>query len=141
MQSLERLAVSIGTAVGLPTLVSQRLYRFLVMGVPVAAVYVAAMMFMTDVVGVNAAIASIVAFVAGGIVSYAGNTLWGFSSRISTRTGGRFAAVTILTFVLTIVVSAVMEHLRFNSFTIGVFTAVMGAGVNFIGHNLFTYNE
>lgn len=141
MQSLERLAVSIGTAVGLSSVVSQRLYRYLVMGVPVAVVYVAAMMFVSDVLGAPAAIGSIAAFVSGGVVSYIGNTLWGFSSQISRRTGGRFAAVILLTFVLTIVVAAVMEHLRFNSFSIGVFTAVMGAGVNFVGHNLFTYNK
>jgi putative flippase GtrA len=136
---LERLAIRILSVARVEEALARRIYRFLVVGVGTTAIYLASMLALVRFAGVSATAGAVTAFFIGGASSYVGNTLWGFGSKISARTGFRFALVTALGLGLNAGIAWGMEHLRFHYVAIGVVTAVAIPTYNFIAHSLFTY--
>lgn len=135
----EALAIRVLAVARVNEVLARRLYRFVVIGVGTTAIYLGAMLGLVRFVGFSATAAAVTAFFIGGASSYVGNTLWGFGSKISARTGSRFALVTALGLALNAGIAWSMEHLGFHYVSIGVVTAVAIPIFNFAGHSLFTY--
>jgi putative flippase GtrA len=137
----ERMAIRLAAAAGLDAQVARRLFRFLVMGIASAGSYVAVMHLAVVGLGLSATASSIIAFFAGGLVSYIGNTLWGFGAVVTPATASRFLLVILVTLGINTALAWIMELLGIHHLIIGLVSVVVVAACNFIGHSVFTYRE
>jgi len=137
----EERALGLTSSLGLDRVFARRLLRFLVIGVGSAAAYVATLNLLVVSAGLGVTPSAVIAFVAGGVVSYVGNTLWGFGAAVSPRTVSRFALVTLVTFAINTCLAWALELAGVHHLLISLVTVVVVATCNFIGHSLFTYRE
>lgn len=136
---VERCFTGLCAAAGLNRTIARRLYRFLVVGVASSGTYVACMNLGVSALKLPPVASAVIAYVLGGVVSYVGNTLWGFGAKIGGRTAWRFVAVILTVLILNSLLVGALSRLHVHPFLISLVTAVFIAVMNFIGHSLFTY--
>jgi len=135
----EAIVLRLAGIVNLDRGFARRLYRFLVIGVGSAGVYVGGLNLCVMAFGMSATAGAVVAYVAGGVVSYVGNTLWGFGAALTPATASRFVLVIFTTFCLNTGLAWGLEHGGVHHLVISLVTALAVAACNFAGHSLFTY--
>lgn len=135
----ETLGVKILGWFGLPPALARQLIRFGVVGVCAAAVYVGTMALVVDVLGRSIVSGAVVAFVAGTVVSYAGNALWSFEARLTLGNAARFTAITVAGLVLNIAIAWAGERLGAGYLLVSLIVMVTVPIFNFVGHRLVTF--
>lgn len=103
------------------------------------AIHVAVAMLLITRLAVAPYIANPIAFVIATCFSYATNTLWSFSARMSHRTLWRYVSVSVVSCLATAAVSAAAESAHLD-YRIGIaLVIVIVTPVNFALHSLWTY--
>jgi putative flippase GtrA len=115
--------------------------RFGTTGVLATAVHVVVAVSFISQFGVRPYIANPIAFLIATSFSYAINTLWSFSSRMSHRTLWRYATVSVVVCVATMAIAAAAEQARWD-YRIGIMLViVLVTPTTFTLHSLWTYRQ
>lgn len=115
--------------------------RFGVVGALATATHVATAWLALRGLGLDAAPANGIAFVVASIVSYAGNTWWGFSARPALRNVWRFGLVSLVALVLTMAIAGAVEAAGGHD-ALGIMAVVtLVPAATFAAHRHFTYRR
>lgn len=137
----EELGVAFLGLLGVSTTTARQIVRFCVVGVFSVGTYVAVMSLMVDVLGTSIVIGSIFAFIIGTSVSYAGNAVWSFDARPSTRNATRFFVVVFLGMLLNMAIAWIGQRIGVSHLVVSAVVIVMVPTFNFIGHRLVTFSR
>jgi putative flippase GtrA len=124
---------------GCSAVTARQLIRFGVVGICAASVYVCAMALVVDAIGWSIVTGAVIAFVAGTAVSYAGNALWNFQTRLTPGNAVRFLAVTAAGMLVNVAIAWLGESLGAGYLLVSLMVMVVVPLFNFVGHRLVTF--
>jgi len=136
---LERLGVRILGWLGFSAETARQLIRFVLVGLVAAVVYVAIMALIVDGLGGRVLWAAFFAFVIGTAVSFIGNALWSFESRLSAGKALWFFAINTTGLGLNMLIAWVMERAGVHYLLISLTVLIVVPMFNFAGHRLITF--
>jgi putative flippase GtrA len=119
----------------------ERAVRFLLIGVLSFLAYLGVLSIVIDLLRGSVTLGVVAGFAVGTAVSYVGNALWAFDSRMTTRSAGKFLIVIAVGLIANILIARTMEYLGFHYFAITVAIFVIVPALNFLGHHLWTFQE
>ena len=141
--SLGGVSINVASTPAQPTLPillrSQLWMRFFLVGVLSSLGYVLIMTMSVDGMGWRPTHGAVLAFMAGTIISYMGNTCWTFESTPTSRNLFRFSMVIAASFIVNIVMAWSLEHLGFHHIVISIAILTTVPVLNYFGHRLWTY--
>jgi len=121
--------------------IQRQIVAFGLVGGASAAVYTATQTLAIEIGRIPVLAAALLAFVAGTLVSWIGNSRATFHVPLSTRTAWRFGIVTGLGMLLNLGIVAFVEALGGHyGFGIAAVLVIVPA-FNFLGHRLWTFRE
>jgi len=113
--------------------------RFGITGLVTTGIHVAVAMTLIDRLGALPHVANPIAFLVATSFSYATNTLWSFSHRMSHRTLLRYACVSLFGCLTTAAIAAAAEAMRLD-YRIGILLVIaLVTPATFALHSLWTY--
>lgn len=119
----------------------QRLIKFTVVGLSVAAFHYGMAVLLVEVIGLHPAPANSAAFLMAALLSYTLQTLWTFESRFTARNAARFVMVILLGVLVSWTTSTLVGILGWP-YRVGVLLVlVLIPGLNFVLHYAWTYAE
>lgn len=113
--------------------------RFLIVGVISSLGYVVVMTMSVAHFGWRPTLGAVLAFVAGTVISYVGNTRWTFQSSVTSRNLARFSAVIAAGFILNVVMAWSLEQLGLHHIFISLVILVTVPIFNYFCHRFWTY--
>jgi len=120
---------------------SSRTLRFIAVGIVASIFYLVTMSLMVDGLGQSTTAGAIASFVIGTLISYIGNTLWTWETRMSGAVFWRFLVVVSLGMLLNIVLAYVLEQQGVHHLLIGLIILVSIPIFNFVAHEFWTYRR
>lgn len=124
-----------------PAFPLRRLARFGTTGVLATGIHVLVAVTLITRLGVLPYLANSIAFLAATGFSYATNTLWSFSSRISRQTLWRYAGVSALGCLATMAIAASAERAHWD-YRVGIALVIaIVTPITFGLHSLWTYRS
>jgi putative flippase GtrA len=118
---------------------ARRALRFACSGILVSCVHAAIALALLQFVLTSPALANGAAFVAATALSYALNTLWSFSSRLTGRTLRRFLAVSVCGMMLAMGIARLAQGAGLADWQGIVAVVLVIPPVTFLLHNFWTY--
>jgi putative flippase GtrA len=114
-------------------------FRFAWVGVGVTALHVVSATWLITIQELSPVVANGFAFVLATLVSYIANTLWSFKRSLTSISLLRFAGVSLLGLLVTLVVSAAAEFVGLDYYY-GIFAVVLAVpSFSFFLHRIWTY--
>lgn len=119
--------------------VSSAAWRFALVGVSATAIHVVIAAGLIEVERVHPGVANGVAFVVANLSSYLTNTLWSFEAPIRLANWGRYIAVSVSVWSLTVAVAWLVE-VTGGHYLVGIALVVLLVPpLSFLAHREFTY--
>jgi putative flippase GtrA len=137
--SAEAFGIRILGWVGFSPVTARQLIRFGVVGVCAAAVYVGVTALLVERLGQSILVGTVVAFVVGSAVSYAGNALWSFEAQPTPGNAASFAAVVLAGLLVNALIALTGEHLGVGYLVVNFTVLIVVPAFNFVGHRLVTF--
>ena len=136
---LEGLGVRILGWFGLSAELARQLIRFFVVGGGAAVTYVAVMAIVVDGFGGRVLLGAFLAFVIATLVSFVGNALWSFGSRLSSAKAAVFFAVNTAGLGLNMAIAWLLERMGVHYLLIALTVLIVVPMFNFAGHRMITF--
>jgi len=136
---LEGLGVHILGWCGLSPETARQLIRFFLVGGVAAVTYVAVMAVVVDGFGGRVLLGAFLAFVLATAVSFVGNALWSFGSRLTAAKAAMFFAVNTVGLGLNMVIAWLLERAGVHYLLISLTVLIVVPMFNFAGHRLITF--
>jgi putative flippase GtrA len=137
--ALEGLGVRILGGFGLSAGLARQLIRFFMVGGIAAIAYVAVMAIVVDGFGGRVLLGAFLAFVLATLVSFVGNALWSFGSRLTPVKAAMFFAVNTVGLGLNMLIAWLLERAGVHYLLISLTVLVVVPVFNFAGHRLITF--
>ncbi|MBL0405065.1 GtrA family protein [Microvirga aerilata] len=112
---------------------------FLAVGAVSSIAYLAVMSAGRGWLGLSITISAFFAFCMGTAISYLGNTLFTFRSKVNGGTLARFLSVVVAGLVVNQAIAYGLNEVGVHYFFIALTVFVVVPVINFIGHSIFTY--
>ena len=136
---LEALGVRILGWFGLSAGLARQLIRFFVVGGAAAIAYVAVMAIVVDGFGGRVLLGAFLAFVLATLVSFVGNALWSFGTRMTAAKATMFFAVNTVGLGLNMAIAWLLERIGVHYLLIALTVLIVVPLFNFAGHRLITF--
>lgn len=136
---LEGLGIRILGWLGLSPGTARQLIRFFVVGGLAAVTYVAMMAAVVDGFGGRVLLGAFLAFVIATLVSFVGNALWSFGSRLTAAKAAMFFAVNTMGLGLNMLIAWLLERAGVHYLLISLTVLIVVPLFNFAGHRLITF--
>jgi putative flippase GtrA len=136
---LEGLGVRILGWFGLSADLARQLIRFFAVGGLAAITYVAVMAVVVDGFGGRVLLGAFLAFVLATLVSFVGNALWSFGSRLTPAKAATFFAINTGGLGLNMLIAWLLERAGVHYLLISLTVLVVVPLFNFAGHRLITF--
>ena len=136
---LEGLGVRVLGWVGLSADLARQLIRFFMVGGLAAVTYVAVMAIVVDGFGGRVLLGAFFAFVLATLVSFVGNALWSFGSRLTPAKAAMFFAVNTVGLGLNMLIAWLLERAGVHYLLISLTVLIVVPLFNFAGHRLITF--
>jgi putative flippase GtrA len=137
--ALEGLGVRILGGFGLSAGLARQLIRFFMVGGIAAIAYVAVMAIVVDGFGGRVLLGAFLAFVLATLVSFVGNALWSFGSRLTPVKAAMFFAVNTVGLGLNMLIAWLLERAGVHYLLISLTVLFVVPLFNFAGHRLITF--
>lgn len=136
---LEGLGVRVLGWFGLSPDLARQLIRFFMVGGLAAITYVAVMAIVVDGFGGRVLLGAFLAFVLATLVSFVGNALWSFGSRLTPAKAAMFFAVNTVGLGLNMLIAWLLERAGVHYLLISLTVLIVVPLFNFAGHRLITF--
>lgn len=136
---LEGLGVRILGWFGLSADLARQLIQFFMVGGLAAITYVAVMAVVVDGFGGRVLLGAFLAFVIATLVSFIGNALWSFGSRLTPTKAAMFFAVNTVGLGLNMLIAWLLERAGVHYLLISLTVLLVVPLFNFAGHRLITF--
>ena len=123
------------------TLISPQFVRFSVTGLGATVMHITIAVAMVELLALKPIAANGTAFGVATGFAYICNTRWSFQARINRKSALRYALITSISFIVTLMLAAWVQRMNWHYGAGITITALVLPILNYIAHRYFTYAE